>query len=227
MDIDDKGHVKFFFNAFDNLDSDSDISLKGSFNRSISHNAARIKHYFSHKIKDTMPVGAVKEFFSAEIPNTTLFGQGVVSKLNLEYPLAKDLYNTYKFLKENGTDFEHSFMGKAIDYVRNEHGGITVKEWKLYEVSSVGYGANEFTPTLDVKEMDMFTIEKAFTVLEKMINLPYSDQTKRNIEKLAKLLSKYEQNETSPAGPQIAPAPPEKKALSTDDLKLLTNLIKL
>jgi HK97 family phage prohead protease len=214
-DFDKKqGIVVIGINAFDVVDSDGDISLKGSFNRTVKNNFSRIKHFFNHDRSQI--VGLPKEF---AISNKDI---AVHSLLNLKTSAGKDLFANYEFFAENNRTLEHSIGAIIKESKPNEHGGETVNEWKLLEYSTVAFGANENTPTYDIKsEMD---VQKALQIVEKLAKLDYSDETKQQIEKFYYAVIQFKQNGSQVFGSQTAP---EAKAPKFDEQKILSIIQKI
>lgn len=177
-DIDEKGIVTVAANAFGNIDSQKDISLEGSFNKTIKENFGRLKWFLNHNptILLGVPLEA-KEMF----PYLQVRGQ-----LNMAKQVSKDVYEDYKLYAEHGKTLEHSIGVDAVKHTI-KNGIRSVSEWKWWEYSTLtNWGANENTPMLDIKsvsevadcidwlELKMrkgnFTDEK-FTEIQKQINV--------------------------------------------------------
>jgi len=217
IDMDkDKGIITMYVNAFNNVDSDGDVSLPGSFNRTIKNNFNRIKHLFNHDRSEI--IGLPLEF----IPDS--FGLKVISQLNLGIDKAKDVFANYKFFAENNRSLEHSIGARAIEFVTVDEPGArygwNVKEWQLLEYSTVAFGANELTPVIDIKnEMD---VHKALSIVEKLSKMDYSDETKKTIEKFYFAVIKFQKDGSPVFGPQ--------KALETkapDQVEKQNDLLKI
>lgn len=208
-----QGIVVIGINAFDVVDADGDVSLQGSFNRTVKNNKHRIKQFVDHQ-RTAINVGVPKEFI------ITKEDIAVVSQLNLNLSIGKDLFASYVFNRENGHTVEHSIGAKAIDYVYNSTNGLDVKEWMLLEYSAVGLGANEFTPLYDIKnEMD---IQKAFNLIDKLAKQDYSDETKKKLENIFYAVLQFQKDGSPVFGSQIAP---EKKAPETIEEKEFKSII--
>ena len=212
-DLDKKqGIVVIGINAFDIVDSDGDISLKGSFNRTVKNNISRIKHLANHD--RGIIVGLPKEF------SITTKDIAVHSLLNQKTSAGKDLFANYEFFAENDRSLEHSIGAIAIDHNPNEHGGITVKEWRLLEYSTVAFGANEFTPTYEIKnEMD---VQKALQIVEKLAKLDYSDETKKQIQLFYNAVIKFQKDGSQVFGSLMAP-----EAKAPGQIEKQTDFIKI
>lgn len=147
-DIDAKtGTVTGYFSAFGNVDSDGDMIMPGSFTKTIKENGpeakGRIAHLWQHS--STQPIGkivALKEdsyglYFESKLAETTL---------------GKDTLKLY----EAGIINEHSIGFNTIQ--KNQKDAyIELTELKLWEGSSVTWGANEMARTTGIKS---FTKEK-------------------------------------------------------------------
>lgn len=139
-DIDEKGIVTFYYNAFGNVDSDEDISLLGSHKKSQSENKNRIKHFKNHNIYQTP--GVIQELGEDN------FGAWARTKMILGTSLGNDTYEEYKA----GAITEHSFGYDVINATKNVKNQRVISEYKIWEVSSLtGWGANELTPVTDIK----------------------------------------------------------------------------
>lgn len=126
-DLDEKGIVTVYGNAFNNEDADGDISAYGSFDKTIKENANRIKHFLNHDPR--LLVGVPLSFMPDEK------GLLMRSKLNLNKPLGKDTYEDYKLYKENGKSLEHS-IGYGV-VTRDTKNRSIITEYKLWEVSTL------------------------------------------------------------------------------------------
>ena len=91
----------------------------------------RIRHVWNHDRKG-LPLGALVDAWE---DNQYAYA---ASKM-LENQLAKDVFEGY----EKGAINEHSYWGKAYNTGINEKGGKLIKEVKLFEVSTVLWGAQE------------------------------------------------------------------------------------
>ena len=142
--------VVFYGSAFDVLDSDNDVIKKGAFTKSIqersgSLNGRKIAHLRNHDFEHQ--IGSIKEIYEDE------FGLKVVSKLG-KSTKGNDALLDYQdgILREHSIGF--NYVQDKIKFIEesslNEAGHWDITEVKLWEVSAVTFGANEFTPVLDV-----------------------------------------------------------------------------
>lgn len=144
--IDEKqGVVEIYVNAFDNEDTDGDISVRGSFAKTIQENGKRMKHFLNHSWANL--IGVPLEMIEDEN------GLLVKSQLNLNKQIGRDVLEDYKLYSEHGKTLEHSIGVEAIK--RDEQDNRYIKEWKLWEYSTLyGWGANVNTPLVGIKSMD-------------------------------------------------------------------------
>lgn len=178
-DVDQKGRILVAANALGNVDSDQDISMEGSFNKTLSENFSRLKWFLNHNKEQLVgvPIEGKEKF-----PYLEMLGQ-----VNLNKQLGRDVYEDYKLYAEYGKSLEHSIGVEAIQ--KKQVDGIRkVSEWKLWEYSTLtAWGANSNTPMLGIKSMD--DIGGSIDWLElKMRKGNFSDEKFEQIEKQLTLL---------------------------------------
>jgi HK97 family phage prohead protease len=170
--VKDKGIVQMYVNAFDNEDSDGDISMKGSFAKTIQENLKRIRHFLNHDF--TKLLGAPIEMKEDD------FGLLVTSQMNMNKEIARDVFEDYKLYQELGRSLEHSVAVEAIK--RDEEDNRYVKEWRLWEYSTLTmWGANVRTPLVSMKS-DMKE------VIDEMLKRDYSEQRKQLLKSISETL---------------------------------------
>lgn len=166
--LDEKGVVTFYFNAFDNVDSDNDMSRKGAFLKTMNDQKGRIKHFKNHNIYQTP--GVISEMGEDEK------GAWARSQLILGTTLGKETYEEYKA----GAITEHSFGYDVVKSVKNPSGFREIIEYKLWEVSSLNaWGANSQTNVIDVKNEKQLLFE-----LDKLLKLSKGDFTDEYLSKI-------------------------------------------
>jgi HK97 family phage prohead protease len=178
-DIDQQGRLIVAANAFGNVDSHQDVSLPGSFNKTLKENFNRLRWFLNHDTRILLGVPLQgKEVF----PYLELEGQ-----LNMNKQVSRDIYEDYKLYAEHGKSLEHSVGVSAVkkeikDDVRN------VSEWKLWEYSTLtGWGSNERTPLLSIKSAD--NVNDGIEWLNVMLKKGnYTDERFIEIEKQLSLL---------------------------------------
>lgn len=135
-DIDtEKKAVVFAFSKLNDYDSDDDFTEKSAFDKTMKESGPegsnRIRHVWNHDRKEA-PIGAIKRMWRdseyAYVESTLLNNQRAV-----------DIWDGY----QNGAINEHSYWGKAFNSGVNPKGGKILKEVKLFEVSTVLWGAQE------------------------------------------------------------------------------------
>jgi len=144
--LDEKGRVILAVNAFGNVDADNDISMAGSFKKTLKENFHRVRWFLNHDVTKLLgvPVKAWETKTHLEIE----------AQFNLAKQLARDVYEDYKLFAEHGNTLEHSVGLQAVKFDMDQETGIrTVNEWKLWEFSTLTHwGANERTPLVDIKQ---------------------------------------------------------------------------
>lgn len=173
-DIDEKGRIVVAANAFGNIDSDRDISLPGSFDKTIRENFYRVKWFLNHDRTQLLgcPIEAspTKDYLR------------VVGQINLDKQIGRDTYADYKLFADHGKTLEHSIGVDAIKYIEDRENDVRkVQEWKWWEYSTLtSWGANENTPLLSIKGASPKQALDLFEIRYKHGN--YSDETFSEIE---------------------------------------------
>ncbi len=175
IDLDGSGIVTVAANAFNNIDSDRDISMPGAFTRTIKENFPRLKWFLNHDRTQLLGV-------PLEAKETSEYLQ-VRGQLNMKKQIGRDTYEDYKLYAEHGLSLEHSIGVDAIKYVEDRENEVRkVTEWKWWEYSTLtSWGANERTPMLEMKSFDLIP-QVAFMELQ-MKKGNYTDETFIEIEK--------------------------------------------
>jgi len=172
-DLDDKGIVVVAANAIGNVDSDNDMSLDKSFDKTLSENFKRVKWFLNHdrNLLLGVPIEGKQSGKYLEMKG----------QLNMKKQIAKDTYEDYKLYAEHGKTLEHSI---GVEAVKWEQQGDTrmVKEWKLWEYSTLtSWGANPDTPMRSIKSAE--SISEAIDWLNVMLKKGnYSDEKFLQIE---------------------------------------------
>ena len=200
-EVDPQGTVIFYANTFNNLDGDGDISLPGSFKKTLKENASRLRHLKYHDTR-LMP-GVIREISEDQT------GLLVKSQLILNTQLGKETYEEYKAMFDAGKQMEHSVRVEAIKYEESEEqtetyrsSGMTiltpvrkVSEWKLWEVSTLtAWGANSQALSVSVKDLKDASreqIETEIVFCKALLNIQsYDDLKLEMIEKQIAYLQK-------------------------------------
>jgi uncharacterized protein len=144
-DIDEmKGIVTGYFSSFNNIDSDGDVIVSGAYKKTVAENGPsgrnRIMHLLQHN--PLMPLAKPMELIED--------GKGLrfTSKIT-ETSYGKDVIKLYA----EGVFNEHS-VGFEIIKSDNKAGYREIREIKLWEGSTVTWGANPNTPIESMKSWD-------------------------------------------------------------------------
>lgn len=144
-DLDEKqGIVTVYINAFENEDSDGDISAPGSFKRTFKNNLKIIKHLLNHN--GDYLLGLPKELYEDEK------GAVAVSQMNMKKQIVQDVFEDYRLFASMKRSLDHSIRVRAIK--RDTNNERIVLEWKLWEYSTLyTWGANPNTPMINIKSL--------------------------------------------------------------------------
>jgi HK97 family phage prohead protease len=179
-DLDEKGRIVVAANAFGNIDSDRDISMPGSFDKTIRENFTRLKWFLNHDRTQLLGV-------PLEATPTKEYLQ-VVGQINLDKQIGRDTYADYKLFADHGKSLEHSIGVDAIKYIEDRENNVRkVTEWKWWEYSTLtSWGANEKTPLISIKSASPAMALDLFELRMEKGN--YSDETFIQIENSIKRL---------------------------------------
>jgi hypothetical protein len=179
QDVDSKGLVTIQITQFDKYDSDNDRLLKGALNKTWKDGSQ--VHLVDHKMGTSTYVG---------LPVSKDAETGIiVSKINLNKQVGKDLFEDYKFSQENGRSLQHShgFQVMKDKAVKNEKGGYDFKEIKQFEYSTVLFGAVSETPLIGLKSKG--SLNSLIIELEERLKVcSYSDEYGKLLENKVKEL---------------------------------------
>ena len=191
-EVDPQGTVIFYANTFNNLDGDGDISLPGSFKKTLKENASRLRHLKYHDTR-LMP-GVIREISEDQT------GLLVKSQLILNTQLGKETYEEYKAMFDAGKQMEHSVRVEPIKYkmVGEDTAASAIREvseWKLWEVSTLSaWGANSQALAVSVKDLKDASreqIETEIVFCKALLNIQsYDDLKLEMIEKQIAYLQK-------------------------------------
>ena len=167
-DIDEKqGRILGYFSKFGNIDSDKDMIMPGAYARTLKNNAARIKHLYQHD--PLKPLSGVKNsrLILSEDSNG-LFFDSTISQTSY----GKDVIQLYA----DGVIDEHSVGFNTVKEA--EKGNYReIQEIKLWEGSTVTWGANHLAGTSDVKSLSKEdAIKKMDIVLKAFRNGKYENE---------------------------------------------------
>jgi len=207
-DVSQKGQVVIAANAFGNIDSQGDISMQGSFSKTLSENFDRLKWFLNHDTTQLLgvPIQGVE---------TPQYLQ-ITAQLNLNKDLGRNIYEDYKLYAEYGKTLEHSIGVDPIKFtIENDIRKVT--EWKLWEFSTLtAWGANPDTPMLAIKSDDL--LDQLEWLNLSLIKGNFTDEKFKQIEsQIINIKSLIEE----PGKPTQSTEPIDWKGLSNQFLKTL------
>jgi HK97 family phage prohead protease len=189
-DLDEtKGIVVAYANVYNNRDSDGDISAPGSFDKTVKENFKRIRVLKNHDPK--LMIGV-----PLEIDTNDSYGLLTKSQFNMKKDLGRDMFTDVQLMYDNGLNAELSIGHKALKRDLKQKSIIT--EYYLGEYSFLSHWASNPLSTVQAIKSANNHYE-VMSLLQKMYNLPYSDERLVKIELLLKSLS----NEPDKASTQI------------------------
>jgi HK97 family phage prohead protease len=179
-DLDEtKGIVVAYANAYNNEDSDKDISQFGSFEKSVNENFKRIR-----VLKDHNPTMMIGVPLTIDLKDT--YGLLTTSQFNMKKDMGRDMFTDVKLMHDSGLNAELSIGYKVMQ--RDKKNVNIITEYKLMEYSFLSsWAANELSTVQDIK-----SIKSTYGILElieKSYNLDYSDERLKQIETLLKALT--------------------------------------
>ena len=219
VDMEDGSRViTMYYSAFGNVDSDGDVIMPGSFTKTLKENGPnatnRIWHLFNHSTDKPIakPFEMMEDGFGlkarVKMPNTTL---------------GNDTYELYK----EGHITEHSIGFQTIKS-QAKSGYNEINEIKLFEGSSVLWGANANTPTVGVKsQIKSVLVDEMGKTIKSLRNGHFTDETFELLELKLKQLQQYlaEMEDEESVDPEEQPQPslegtvemPEEEALEEEE----------
>jgi HK97 family phage prohead protease len=179
-DLDEeKGVIKAYANAYNNEDSDKDISAFGSFTKTVKENYKRIRVLKDHNPKDMIGV-------PLNIDTEDTYGLLTTTQFNMKKEMGRDMFTDVKLMHENGLNAELSIGYNVLQ--RDKSNKSIITEYKLMEYSFLSsWAANELSTVQDIK-----SIKSTYGILElieKSYDLDYSDSRLKQIEALLKSLT--------------------------------------
>lgn len=183
--LDDKeGVVEAFANMYNNVDSDDDISMPGSFRKTVKEQRRKIRVFKDH---DRFIVLGVPLHIDADNDKGLL----TTTKFNMDKQVSRDMFTDIQLMMEHGQDADMS-VG-VIPVKRDEQDYRKVMEWKLKEYSFLSsWGANEMATVQMIKSGK--PVNEIMALITKAYNLNYSDDRLHEIEKILKSLDAAKQH---------------------------------
>lgn len=181
-DVDEKGRVTVAVNRTGIEDSQGDISMSGSFDKTLKNDLQRMKWLYNHDHTQLLGVPLEGKEKDGDII--------MVGQLNMNKQLCKDVYTDYKLMAEHGRTLEHS-VG-VIPIKRDKQDKRKVHEWMMLEYSTLAFlGANPCTFMVDIKSATADKVKQAVEFLQAALKEPaYSDVKLKNIDMELSLLLK-------------------------------------
>lgn len=173
-------------NAFGNMDSQGDISVQGSFTKTLKENFARIKHFLNH---DT------DKLIGCPLEGREENGYLVMVSELANTQLANDVLEFYKLYQKNNLTLEHSIGVEAMQ--RDKENPSKVLQWRLWEFSTLySWGANEKTPLLGIKRHDLQALpKKSLEFVKQALDMKFSDHILIAVDELRRLIEKANEGE--------------------------------
>jgi HK97 family phage prohead protease len=180
-DLDEsKGIVMAYANAYNNTDADDDISMFGSFDKTVKENFKRIRVLKDHN--SNMMLGV-----PLEIDTMDEYGLMTTSQFNMNKEMSRDMFTDVKMMFENGMNAELSIGYQVMQ--RDQRNKSIITEYKLFEYSFLtSHAANELATVQGMKGLNSFY--GIMEIAQKAYNLDYSDTRLRELEIILKALSK-------------------------------------
>lgn len=151
-----KGIVTGYFSIFGNIDSDKDVIVPGAFKKTLSENYRRIKHLYQHD--PWRPLAGTKDDrLKLQEDRKGLYFESNISQTSF----GKDVIQLY----QDGVLDEHS-VGFLTMRSNEKSNYRELTELKLFEGSSVTWGANELAQGSAVKSA---SIESALNKSDRII----------------------------------------------------------
>lgn len=202
---DAQGVVEAYANAYNNKDSDGDISHPSSFVKTVSENFKKIRVLKNHNTKEM--IGVPKEIDAHDS-----YGLKTITQFNMQTALGRDMYHDVKLVTDNGQEADLSIGYKVIK--RDAKNSAIITEYSLKEYSFLtSWGANSNAIVRGVKSIESNT--DMIDILVKMYNLPYSDDRLKSIETILNSLTVEPLEDTQSDKPTI------------EAIKLFTNSLNL
>lgn len=177
----EKGIVTVAVNGIGIVDSQNDISMPGSFNKTLKENISRIKWFLNH---DTTQLLGVPLYGEEKDGNLVMTG-----KINLEKQIGRDTLADYKLYAENGRTLEHSIGVQAIK--RDPSDQRKVLEWKMWEYSTLtSWGSNPQTFLVGIKNDNPDEVRANIEFIRKALQMRYSDERLKQYEMKLDMLTK-------------------------------------
>ena len=160
-DVDEQeGLVTVAVNGLGIKDAQGDISMPGSFTKTLKEGLKRMKWFLDHDV--TKQIGV--PISGAEIDNHLV----MTGKIAKNTALGHDVLELYKLNAECGHTMEHSIGVQAVK--RDEQDPAKVLEWRMFEYSTLmGWGANPSTFLVGIKSATDEQVRHAVEYLQQAL----------------------------------------------------------
>lgn len=181
-DLDEaRGIVTVAVNGIGIVDSQNDISMPGSFTKTLSENIARMKWFLNHDVTQLLGVPLEGE---EKDGNLVMTGQ-----LNLAKQIGRDTLEDYKLFASAGRTLEHSIGVQAIK--RDKEDKRKVLEWKMWEYSTLtNWGSNPQTFLIGIKNDNEGDVRRNIEFIRQALKMRYSDARLKLYEMKLDMLNK-------------------------------------
>lgn len=181
-DLDEvKGIVTVAVNGIGVVDSQNDISMPGSFTKTLKENIARMKWFLNHDVTQLLGVPLEGE---EKDGNLVMTGQ-----LNLAKQIGRDTLEDYKLFAAAGRTLEHSIGVQAIK--RDEKDHRKVLEWKMWEYSTLtNWGSNPQTFLVGIKNDNEGDVRRNIEFIRQALKMRYTDARLKLYEMRLDMLNK-------------------------------------
>ena len=181
-DVDEKGIVTVAVNGIGVKDSQKDISMPGSFNKTLKENIVRMRWFLNHRVEQLLGVP-----LSGKEDDGNLIMSG---QINLKKQMALDILEDYKLYAAHGRTLEYSIGVQAIK--RDTVDPCKVLEWRMMEYSTLtGWGSNPQTFLVNIKSATVDQVKEAVDfVRDAFLQHGYSDERLKGYDMELNLLLK-------------------------------------
>jgi HK97 family phage prohead protease len=197
---DSEGIVIAYANIYGNEDFDGDISMPGSFDKTVTESYKKLRVFKDHNkfIQLGIPIEKPKTDDPIGLLTTT--------KFNLQKEVSRDMFSDIKLNMQYQKDTDLSIGYNVVK--RDQKDSKRITEYALWEYSFLSnWGANSRAIVTGVKNLEKVDYIKTFLV--DAYNLNYSDSRLISIENILKSLEGIE-----PEKPLIPEQPTEQEIKS-------------
>lgn len=181
-DLDEeKGIVTVAVNGIGIVDSQNDISMPGSFNKTLKENIGRMKWFLNHDTTQLLGVPLEGEEKDGNLV--------MVGRLNLAKQIGRDTLEDYKLYASAGRTLEHSIGVQAVK--RDPDDKRKVLEWKMWEYSTLtSWGSNPQTFLVGIKNDNPGDVRANIELIRRALQMRYTDARLKDYEMRLDMLNK-------------------------------------